>query len=71
MDGQRLQNATNVVAFCERKQSEQHVAYPNVRRDVIRYFHLVKLEDVDRKTSWDCKKKDGCHSMHSVASISN
>ncbi len=47
MDGQCLQNAANVVAFCERKQSEQHAAYPNVRRDFIRYFHLVKVEDVD------------------------
>ncbi len=57
MNGQCLQNAANVVAFYEQKQSEQHVAYPNVKKDVIRYFHLMKLEDVDRTTSWDCKKK--------------
>ncbi len=49
MDGERLHNVTDVMAFCEQKQNEQHVAYPNIRRDVIRYFHLMKIEDVDRR----------------------
>jgi hypothetical protein len=30
MDSEQLRNATNVVAFCEQKQNEQHAAYPNV-----------------------------------------
>jgi hypothetical protein len=34
MDSVWLQNVVDV-AFCERKQNEQHVAYPNVRRDVV------------------------------------
>jgi hypothetical protein len=47
MDSQWLQNVANVVVFCQQKQYHWNVAYPNVRRDVIHYFLLVKLEDVD------------------------
>jgi hypothetical protein len=35
MDSVRFQNVVDVVAFCEGKQNEQHIAYPNVRRDVV------------------------------------
>lgn len=71
MDGERLQNATYDVAFCEQIQNEQHVAYPNVRRDLIHYFHPMKIEDVDRRTSWDYKIIESCHSMHLVAFVSH
>lgn len=71
MDGERLQNATYDVVFCEQIQNEQHVAYPNVRRDLIRYFHLMKIEDVDRRTSWDYKIIESCHFMHLVVFVSH
>jgi hypothetical protein len=29
MDSTKLQNATNIVAFCKRKHKEEHLAYPN------------------------------------------
>ncbi len=29
MDGQKLQNVVDVVAFCEHKQLKEHAAYPN------------------------------------------
>jgi hypothetical protein len=67
MDSEQLQNAANVIAFRERKQNEQHAAYPNVWSDVVRYFH----EDVDHRTSWDYKRIDGCRSMHFVAFVSH
>ncbi len=35
MDSVLLQNATNVIAFFERKQNEHHDIYPSVRRDVV------------------------------------
>jgi hypothetical protein len=34
---------------------EEYVAYPNARKQVSRFFDLVKLEDVDRNAMWDCK----------------
>jgi hypothetical protein len=55
MDGKRLQNASDVVSFCESKKMEEHVTYPNARRQVSWFFHLVELEDVDRSAMWDCK----------------
>jgi hypothetical protein len=53
------------------KKNEQHATYPNVMRDAMCYFHLMKVEDVGKKAFWDCKKIEGCCSMHSVASISH
>jgi hypothetical protein len=47
MDSEKLQNVAYVVAFCERKKNEEHATYPNTRRDVVCYFHLVKPNDVD------------------------
>jgi hypothetical protein len=48
MDGGKLQNAANVVAFCQWKQNQDHATHLNARKTVSRFFHLVKLEDVDR-----------------------
>ncbi len=47
MDGKRFQNASDVVSFYESKQIEEHAAYPNARRQVFWFFHLVKPKDVD------------------------
>jgi hypothetical protein len=32
MDGEKLQNITNVVAFYQWKQNQDHLAHPNARR---------------------------------------
>jgi hypothetical protein len=32
MDSTRLQNVANAVAFCERKQKEEHLTYPNAHK---------------------------------------
>jgi hypothetical protein len=47
----KLQNASDVVAFCQRRQQKEHVAYPNIKAKIHRYFHLVKPEDVDHKAN--------------------
>jgi len=47
MDGEKLQNATNVVAFYQWKQNQDHVTHLNVRRTISKFFHLVKPKDVD------------------------
>ncbi len=47
MDGEKLQNATNVVVFYQWKQNQDHVAHPNARRTISNFFHLVKHEDVN------------------------
>ncbi len=55
MDDKIFQNASDVVSFYESKQMEEHVAYPNAKRQVFWFFHLVKPKDVDRSVMWDCK----------------
>ncbi len=47
MDGKRFQNVSDVASFYESKQMEEHAAYPNARRQVFWFFHLVKPKDVD------------------------
>jgi hypothetical protein len=48
MDSEKLQNAIDVVAFCQWKQIEECTTYLNATRIVFQFFHLVKLDDVDR-----------------------
>ncbi len=47
MDGKRLQNASDVVSSYDNKQMEEHSTYPNARRQVFWFFHLMKPKDVD------------------------
>jgi len=55
MDAKRFQSVAYAVSFYERRQMEKHLAYPNARRQVFRFFHLVKPEYVNRSTLWDYK----------------
>jgi hypothetical protein len=71
MDSEQLQNAADVVAFYEREQNEHHAAYPNAWRDGVCYHDLVKLTDVDDRTSWDCKKIDESCPMQSATFVSH
>ncbi len=49
MDSQCLQNVADVVVFFVSKNKLRiHEAYSNVKRDISRYFHLIKPENVDR-----------------------
>lgn len=71
MDATKLQNATDVLSFCLKKQQEKHSAYPNARRQVSHFFHLVNPRDVNRSATWDCKNIMGTCSLHFVDSISH
>jgi hypothetical protein len=67
----QLQCAIDVVFLCSRNQSKEHVAYPNERRNVIQFFHLVNLEDVNCRSTYDYKNIHGSRSIHSFSSISH
>ena len=66
----KLQTAADVVSFCNRKEQEEHRAYGNARRRLIRYFHLVAVGAVDRTRDLDCRAIPGTRSVHSVSSVS-
>ena len=66
----KLQSAADVVDFCNRKEREEHRAYGKARRNLIRYFHLIKADAVDRTRDLDCRAIPGTRSVHSVSSVS-
>jgi hypothetical protein len=68
MEGSKLHNAVGVISFCLKRQQE-HLAYPNVRRPIFRFFRLIKLKDVDRSVFWDCKIIPRSRSFHSMAFV--
>ena len=66
----KLQSAADVVDFCNCKEQEEHHAYGKARRSLIRYFHLIKADAVDRTRDLDCRAIPGTRSVHSVSSVS-
>lgn len=45
--GQKIQNVAKIVAFLKAESNKYHVAHPRARCHVNKYFHLVKVGDVD------------------------
>jgi hypothetical protein len=74
MESPKLQIAASVVALCVQKQATEteahnnHKEYKDVRRTVLRYFHLINK--VDRRKKYDCKYFRSVRSLHSVVSVS-
>jgi hypothetical protein len=75
MESPKLQTAADVVAFCLQKQAtettarNEHRAYKDARRPILRYFHLIK--NMDRRKKYDYKYFSGVRSLHSVVSVSH
>jgi hypothetical protein len=67
----QLPCATDVVAFLVEKQLEEHAMYPNAKQNVIRFFHLVMLDNVDHRFAWDCKSILEYRSIHSISFVSH
>jgi hypothetical protein len=67
----QLQFAADVIAFCSKEKSQEHAMYPNAKWKVIRFFHLVKLDDVDRRSTWDYKCIPRSKSVHSICFVSH
>ena len=67
--GARLQNATDVVDFLKSSMNKEHAAYAGARREVIRHFHDIKENDVDRQHSFNCRTVKGSRGLHSVRSM--
>jgi hypothetical protein len=45
--GQKIQNVVEVVAILEAKSNKYHVAHPKTMNHINKYFHLIKVGDVD------------------------
>jgi hypothetical protein len=74
MESPKLQTTADVVAFCLQKQTieiesrNNHREYRNCRRNVIRFFYLIK--NVDRQKKYDCKYFSGVKALHSIVLVS-
>jgi hypothetical protein len=53
-NARRLQNAYDVVTFLKEEATRQHVAHPNVRRIVRKYFSEAMVANVDRSHLFEC-----------------
>jgi hypothetical protein len=70
-NGRKIQNAVEVLAFLKFEANKYHVMYPNVRQQVHKFFHEVKVGDVNRLRPWDCSTVKGSRSKHQVCSLSS
>jgi len=67
----KLQCIKDVVKYLKKEAIRQHVAYPNARRNIYKYFWEVKTSDVDKNQLHECQTIDGSHKAHQVQSISH
>jgi hypothetical protein len=68
--GREIQNVAKVVAFLIFEANKYHATYPNVRQHINKFFHEVKVGDIDKTRPWDCFTMKGNHSKHQVRSLS-
>lgn len=64
--GKKLQNAAKVVAHLQAEVNKFHVATPSTRKHINKYFHLVKMGDVDRLKPFNCQTIHKSWRMHQV-----
>jgi hypothetical protein len=60
-----------MVAYLKVESNKYHDASSKVRRHINKYFHEVKVGDVDRSNPFESETMHGSRSMHQVYSISN
>jgi hypothetical protein len=53
--GKKLQNAIEIVVQLQAKVNKFHAITPSSRRHINKYFHLVKVGDVDMSKPYDFK----------------
>lgn len=70
-NGVKLQCAHEVVAFLRETMSTgAEASYPSKTRLVSRVFWEIKLDEVDRSQTWDCKAIPNARSIHCVSGYS-
>jgi len=68
--GKKLQNAREIAAHLQTKANKVHVIAPSSRVHINKYFHLVKVGDVDKSKPYDYQTMHKSCKMHQVRSIS-
>jgi len=68
--GKKIQNAAEVVAFLKSKAKVYHVAHPNARQHINKFFHEVDVGNIDRNKKFECETMKGSKAKHQVRSLS-
>jgi hypothetical protein len=69
LGGRKIKNVANVVAYLQVESNKYHVASSNVKKHTNKFFHEVKVGDVNRSRPCECETMHGSRSMHQVWSI--
>jgi len=69
--GLKIQNVAKMVAYLKAKSNKYHVASSKVKWHINKYFHEMKVEDVDKSSPFEFEIVHGSKSMHHIWSISN
>jgi hypothetical protein len=62
----KIQNVVEMVAYLKIESNKYHVASSKVKRHINKYFHEVKVGDVDRSDPFESETMHGSRSMHQV-----
>jgi len=60
-----------MVAYLKVESNKYHATSSKVRQHISKYFHEMKVGDVDRSSPFEYEMMHGSKSMHRVWSISN
>jgi hypothetical protein len=69
--GTKLQNASDVVTFLQTSMGKAHLAYSGAQQEVRRYFHEIKMGDVNCTHGYETQTIEGCRSKHSIPVVSH
>jgi len=64
--GQKIQNVAKFVAFLKVESNKYHVTHFKANQHMNKYFHEVKVSDVNRSRPFDCELGKGSQKLHQV-----
>jgi hypothetical protein len=65
--GRKIQNVAKVMAFLKFEVNKYHAAHMNTQN---KFFHEVRVRDIDRSKSFECETVKGNKAKHKVWSLS-
>jgi hypothetical protein len=54
------------MAFLKFETNKYHVAHPNAQQHINKFFHEVKVADIDRSKSFECETMKGNKAKHQI-----
>ncbi len=58
------------MAFLKFKANKYHVAHPNVRQHINKFFHELRVGDIDKSKNFECEIVKGSRAKHQIHFLS-